>query len=107
MNTQLSEGIKVWKAGEFARFVQREIDRDHNPDSPANRWQRARNARHPWLWSTTEGREFSWRQFIYSWASIRRFGMTCFDDRARDMRPLVAESSKHTWTPRGRLRVVG
>jgi hypothetical protein len=37
MSTQLYSALKVWKDGEFARFVQREIDRDHNPDAPENR----------------------------------------------------------------------
>jgi hypothetical protein len=36
MNTQLSEGIKVWKAGEFERHVQRYLAEDHNPASPEN-----------------------------------------------------------------------
>jgi len=64
MNTQLSEGIKVWKAGEFARFVQREIDRDHNPDSPANRWQPSTERTAPVAVGVQpKVGTFSWRQF--------------------------------------------
>jgi len=39
MNTQLHDGIKVWKDGEFERHVRRYISADHNPANPTNGWQ--------------------------------------------------------------------
>jgi hypothetical protein len=41
MNTQLSEGLEVWKAGEFERHVQRYISANHDPSAKENGWPRA------------------------------------------------------------------